>query len=193
MKPFRTGTLMLVVAVLPALAGFSRASFQAVDRAYWLGVGSWQLCEKDGTVCLVMSAWDHRFTIPDEEAKQWVVSVPTIRDAKGKYLASDPAGRSPSVRLVEKAGDNTRWVFEIVKRLEPGREIVEGKGFKSGPSGFTFRVKMDAGPFKGWYLAAEEEKPRGEKPGVRAVKLVRGVKQATVFTYIEANYYVGSK
>src|SRR5262249_13578366 len=121
--------------------------------------------------------------------------------------ASDPEGRTPLVRLVSDKGANARWVFEFVSRLHPGEAKGESKGvsLKEGPSGFTFRVKAAEGPFKGWYLAAEElaagQKGRGgqevgrkgrkgQDPRLRRLRLVRAVKGATVFTYIDENYFV---
>ena len=69
---------------------------------------------------------------------------------------------------------------------------------KEGPSGFEFRAKMAAGPFKGWYLAAghrtvKEKTSKVKEPVVRPLKLVPDVKKATTFTYIEENYYVDHK
>jgi hypothetical protein len=86
-----------------------------------------------------------------------------------------------------------------VSKLEPK----SGKGLeakmKEGPSGFRFRVLVAEGLFKGWYLAAEEtasepkEEGKGKGPAVRRLKLVRERRDATVFTYIEENYFVDHK
>ena len=124
---------------------------------------------------------------------QWYVSAPTIKSQSGKFLGNDPEGRTPSVCLVKDKGANTRWAFDIVDHISPGRDRSE-RTFKVGPSGFQFRAKMADGPFKNWYLAAEEPNERkGDGPVTRRLKLVRDVKEATVFTYIDANYYVDHK
>jgi hypothetical protein len=74
--------------------------------------------------------------------------------------------------------------------------LEEGGRFREGPAGFTFRVKLADGPFKDWYLAAEErgvEPKDGEEPVRRRLKLVRHVKEATVFRYVETSYFVDHK
>jgi hypothetical protein len=189
-----------VAVVFLSAAGTSLAAVQGRDRVCWLGTGDWQLCEKDGGVCLVESHWDRSDSLPQNQWYPWYVSAPTIKAASGKFLASDPAGRDPSVSLAGEKGANTRWVFEFVSQLRPGRAKGQSKGdsFQEGPSGFTFRVKAAEGPFQDWYLAAEEggsgpEKRKGDGPVSRPLKLVPDVKKATAFTYIEENYYVGHK
>jgi hypothetical protein len=128
-----------------------------------------------------------------------LVSTPTIKASSGKFLAGDPAGRNPTVHLVANPrGGSARWVFEFVSRLAPGSSREERGRFREGPAGFTFRVKMAAGPFKDWYLAAGDPAPgpktaQGEKTVRRPLKLVKSVKDATVFSYIEENYFVDHK
>jgi hypothetical protein len=187
--------LVGVAAVLLAGSGASRAAVQVKDRVYWLGISDWQLCPTAGGVYLVASQWHQSDRYRGDKSRQWYVSAPTIKAANGKFLASDPAGRNPTVHLVTKKGANTRWVFELQTRFSPGPAKEEFRStLKEGPSGFTFRVKVAEGPFKGWYLAAgKPTKRKGEKTAVRPLKLVRGVKNATVFSYIEANYFVEHK
>jgi hypothetical protein len=189
-----------VAVVLLSGAGVSRAAVQGQEWVYWLGTGDWQLCEKEGGVCLVESHWDRSDGPPRNQRGRWYVSAPTIKAESGKFLASDPAGRTPSVSLVSEKGAHTRWVFVFVARLAPGRAEGQSKGvnLKDGPSGFTFRVKAAEGPFQNWYLAAEEpttepDKGKGGEAVARPLKLVPDVKKATVFTYIEENYYVDHK
>ena len=180
--------------VLLSVAGISWAGVQGREGVYWLGTGTWQLSETKGGVYLVKSNGERGGGLPRNPACQWHVSAPTIKSDSGKFLASDPAGRDPSVTLSTEKGPNTRWVFEFVSRLQPQHEKGERLLMK-GPSGFTFRVKAAEGAFQDWYLAAEEPAPepenrQGEMASPRPLKLVRDVKEATLFTYIEENYFV---
>jgi hypothetical protein len=190
-----------LAAVLLLAAGVATAGDQAREGVYWLGTGDWQLCERDGEAVLRVSGWRKGKSgwLPADSRDEWYVSAPTIKSNSGKFLGSDPDGRTPSVQLVKDKGANTRWVFDIVADISPGPAAGERRGMKAGPSGFRFRVKMDEGPFKGWYLAAEEtvtepkEGGKGKGPATRRLKLVRAAKDATVFTYIEENYFVDHK
>jgi hypothetical protein len=199
--------LISLAAVLLPGAGLSWAAIQGRVTVCWLGAGGWQLREKAGEVYLALCPWDKSYTLPSEKRYRWHVSAPTIRAESGKSLASDPSGRTPLVRLVSGKGANARWVFEVVCCLQP--EQGEGKKvLKEGLSGFTFRVRAAEGPFKGWYLAAEElaagqkgrkgqvvdqKEHKGQQPGLKRLRLVREVKGATVFTYIDVNYVVYHK
>jgi hypothetical protein len=185
-------------ALLLTGIGLAQAGVQRREQVYWVGTGAWQLRTFGGEVCLVKSHWFRNDRLPKSESFPWFISTPTIKDAKGRFLASDPDGRSPSVHLVDKKGANARWAFLIGSHLSPGRATDEGRSnshFKKGPSGFTFRVKQAEGPFAGWYLAAGEPVTKKDTDGkeikVRPLKLVKDVREATVFTYIETNYYVG--
>jgi hypothetical protein len=195
-----------LVVVLLAAVGTSRAGVQERVTVCWLGTGNWQLLEKEGNVYLVECGWqwlaarleDKRSALAVDEHRKWHVSAPTIKSQSGKFLGSDPEGHTPSVGLVKDKGANTRWAFDIVDHIHPGDAKGEDRRMKAGPSGFRFRVKMDAGRFKNWYLAVEEPRAeRQEREGeggiTRRLKLVRDVKQATVFTYIDENYYVDHK
>jgi hypothetical protein len=187
-----------VAAILLVMPGAGGAAIQGKDRVYWLGAGDWQLREVDGEVCLVESRLPRKDWSRDDQRHPWSVSAPTIKSAGGKFLSGDPEGRDPSVRLVAEKGPHTRWVFEFVDRLSPGRSEEESGRFKEGPAGFTFRVKLDEGPFKGWYLAAGDAVPApkegpGKKPPAKRLRLVRGAREATVFTYVEENYFVDHK
>jgi hypothetical protein len=193
-----------LAAVCLSGAGICRASVQARDTVCWLGTGDWQLREKAGEVLLAKCRWDRSARLPKDKRHLWYVSAPTIRAESGRFLASDPEGRSPTVRLVDDQGAHTRWVFEFVSHLRPG-PAKDAKGLKEGPAGFTFRVKAAEGPFKGWYLAAEDppaaknagkgqdagrKEGEGRESSWRRLRLVRDVREATVFTYIEVNYFV---
>jgi hypothetical protein len=186
-----------LAAVLLLAAGVATAGDQAREGVYWLGTGDWQLCERDREAVLRASGWRKGKSgwVPADSRDEWYVSAPTIKSKSDKFLGSDPDGRTPSVQLVKDKGANTRWVFDIVANISPGHGN-EGVQYKVGPSGFRFRVKMDEGPFKGWYLAAEEtatepkEEGKGKGPATRRLKLVRAARDATVFTYIEENYFV---
>jgi hypothetical protein len=189
----RARQLLSVAALVLLVAGTALAAVQGRDGVYWLGIEGWQLCAKDGEPCLVPFKGDWSDRISTDKHRMWAVSVPTIKCESGKFLGGDPKGLAPSVHLVADKGDNTKWVFEVVNRLAPGPS--EERGIKAGHSGFTFRVKLGEGPFKDWYLAAEAppEVPKGAKDkatGVRHLKLVRSVKEATVFKYVETNYFV---
>ena len=135
------------------------------------------------------SHWDRSDRYTGKGSCRWYVSAPTIKAETGKFLASDPTGGTPSVSLVGEKGAHTRWVFEFVRQLQPG-SAKEERNLREGASGFTFRVKAAEGPFKDWYLAAEEP---ARETALRLLKLVPDVKRATVFTYIEENYYVDHK
>jgi hypothetical protein len=55
-----------------------------------LSVGGRHLCEQDGRVGLAfLSDWS--------KATKWYVRAPTVKDGRGRFLAGDPKGRSPSV------------------------------------------------------------------------------------------------
>jgi hypothetical protein len=195
MKPQKAWQLGLVAVVL-AGAGTLSAAFQGQDTVCWLGTGDWQLREEEGNLCLVECHWSRTEKLPMEKRYEWYVSAPTIKSRSGKYLAGDPEGHEHTVYLAAANGANTRWVFEIVSTFvpEPSEKRAD-RGVKKGPSGFAFRVKMAEGRLKGWYLAAEEltmeqKERKGDGLATRRLKLVSEVKEATVFTYIEDNYYV---
>jgi hypothetical protein len=196
MKQATGWQLLGVAAALLAAAGPCRAAVQGRAGVYWLGVGDRQLREVDGEPCLVPSGGLPPERLPPEQRHPWAVSVPTIKAPSGKYLGADPQGRDPSVHLYPARGDHTRWVVEFVDHLSPGRSREEPR-LKEGPEGFTFRVKLAEGPFKDWYLAAEAapapEAGPDRKPAPRRLKLVRGAREATVFTYVETNYFVDHK
>jgi hypothetical protein len=109
-----------------------------------------------------------------------------------KFLACDPEGRIPSVQLVKDKGASTRWTFDNLSNLNPGAAREERGRFKEGLEGFRFRIMMAEGPFKGWYLTCEGP-PEGKDTAPRRLKLVRDARDATVFTYIETNYFVDHK
>jgi hypothetical protein len=199
MKRQRAWQFVGLTAIFLSAAGVGRAAVQGREGVYWLGTGKWQLCPDGDSVYLVESHWDRSDWYRGDKSLRWVVSTPTIKASSGKFLAGDPAGRNPTVHLVATPRRaSARWVFEFVSRLEPGPSKEERGRFREGPSGFTFRVKKAAGPFKDWYLAAGEPAPgpntaKGEKTVRRPLKLVRSVKDATVFSYIEDNYFVDHK
>jgi hypothetical protein len=186
-----------LAAVLLLAAGVATAGVQERQAVYWLGTGDWQLCARDGEAVLVVSRWRKSGWLRADNRDEWEVSAPTIKTKSGKFLGSDPDGRTPSVHLVKDKGANTRWAFDIVANLQPGPAKGEERPMKEGPSGFRFRVLLAEGPFKCWYLAAEETvtepKDEGKGPATRRLKLVREAKDATVFTYIEENYFVDHK
>jgi hypothetical protein len=119
MKRILNWPLILVAVILLADRGTSQAADQAIDRVYWLGIEGWQLCPKKDGVYLVKTPWDKSERFQGDKAAKWTVSAPTIKAGNGKFLASDPAGRKPSVHLVANKGVNTRWAFEFVIRLRP--------------------------------------------------------------------------
>jgi hypothetical protein len=179
----------VVAAAFLALAGGVQAGVQAREYVCSLDVGGWQLCEKDGRVYLAPPGPGMR----GRGMGQWYVSAPTVKDQKGRLLAADPRGRSPSVRLVRDRGDHAQWTFQITTLLLPRR--YRGSGLKEGPSGIHFKLKMAGGPFKGWYLGAEapperRKEAKGREPRLRALKLVKDRRQAAVFTYVEVRYRV---
>lgn len=186
-----------LAAVLLAAAGVARAAVQGRDTVCWLGTGNWQLREKAGDVFLAPARWDRSDRMPDKQRSRWYLSAPTIRSESGRFLAADPEGRAANVRLAREKGPHTRWAFEFVSQLRPGAAKDE-RHLKEGPAGFTFRVKVAEGPLRDWYLAAEgpaagPEGGRGLGPAVRRLRLVPDVRKATVFTYIETNYFVDHK
>ncbi len=203
MKQRVMGPFGLIVVLLTAV-GTSRAGVQERVTVCWLGTGNWQLLEKEGKVHLVECGWqglaarieNRRLAVAEYDHRKWHVSAPTIKSQSGQFLGSDPEGRIPSVGLVKDKGANTRWAFDIVDHIHPGEANGEDSRMKAGPSGFRFRVKMDDGRFKNWYLAVQEvgaEQQEREGAVTRGLKLVRDVKEATIFTYIDENYYVDHK
>jgi hypothetical protein len=194
MKQPVTWKLAGLAAVVLLGPGTVSAGVQGREGVYWLGTGDWQLCARNGEAVLVASGWRKSWSgwLPEDRRNEWHVSTPTIKSKDGKFLASDPEGRTPSVRLVKDKGANTRWAFDILADVTPGRGDADETKFKVGASGFRFRVLAAEGPFKNWYMAAEEPQ-QGQGAATRRLKLVRDVKKATVFTYIEENYYVDHK
>jgi len=189
--------LVGLAGVLLLVVGISQAAVQGTDAVCWLGTGGWQLRQKEGEVYLVECPLPREDRLPKEKRHRWFVSAPTIKAESGKFLAYDPKGRDPSVYLTSDQGDHTRWAFEIVSHLRP-QAAKQEPHLKEGAKGFTFRVLAARGPYKNWYLAAEEppaeRKDRKDKePVKRRLKLVRGEKNATVFEYVEDNYFVDHK
>jgi hypothetical protein len=190
--PGRRWQVAGLAVVLLGAAGICRAD-QWKDSLHWLGVGSWQMYEKDGEAFL---SPEQRKSgkLTNDKAQMWRANAPTIKSASGKFLASDPDGHNPSVQLVSEQGPHAEWVFEVVSTLRPTpADKVKPTRADTvlGPSGFTFRAKIAEGPFKDWYLHAEQ--PAGDhKPPRRPLKLVRDVQKATVFTFIEELHYINN-
>jgi hypothetical protein len=170
-------------------------SFQARATVCLLRIESGFLAEKEGRVFLVQPSPGM-----SEDTTKWSVSAPTIRDASGKYMAWSPEEKGAHVVLQEDRGQNTRWAFIMLDRISPQRREVEvcsgKKTFLVGDQGFTFRVQVAEGPFKGWYIGVEEMTPeeveRNKKEAIwRPLKLVRGPKAAAVFTFVSERYAIG--
>jgi hypothetical protein len=191
MKQRMVWQLAGLAAVVLGAAATARAAVQGRSDVYWLGSGDWQLRERDGEACLVPCRLPKGGWPPPKRQHEWTVSTPTIESQSGKFLACDPEGRTPSVHLVKEKGANTRWTFDIVSKIRPGLAREKGAKFE-GLEGFHFRVLVAEGPFKGWYLACEEPQ-EGKETAPRRLKLVRDVKEAIVFTYVETNYFVDHK
>jgi hypothetical protein len=185
------------VAALLLAAAAAEAGIQKRHRVGWLGVGDWQLREGAGQAYLVESPYVQPVVKNDRvtgsgNSHRWEVSAPTITAGSGQPLGYATKGREPSVRMVSGKGEegaSTRWAFEIVSRIRP-----EGVCCKNGDGGITFRVMAAEGPFKGWYLAAEGLPTEGKAgkdsaPDKRRLELVRGERDATVFTYVETFYF----
>jgi len=175
----RRNTCQLLSPVIVLLAaGLASAGEQARDVGVkWLGTGHWQMREDDGDVYLV----EHRWSRKEQRLKErhpWSVGAPTIKSEGGLYLSYDLEGKDPSVRLSKEKGDHTRWAFEIETRLSPER-VDSCKGpLKEGAKGFTFRISVTEGKYKGWYLAAEEKDGKDRRRGQ-----LLGL--APVFEYVE--------
>ncbi len=182
-------TLAGFVAVSLGVTGLSRAAVQLKADVCQIRMKHWTLREKDGRVGLVA-------TRPGKSPK-WSVSAPTVQDPAGRFLASDPKGLQPTVELVAEKGMNTIWSFDILARVEPVLEDAGGHQMKKvGPSGFQFKMKMAAGPFKDWYLAAgdlpEGQDDRvGHEDALHPLKLVKEPKAAAIFTYVETEFSIG--
>jgi hypothetical protein len=176
------------VALLLLAAGPSEAGIQESQLLGWLGEGNWELRELLGWAYLVKS--------PDTSPKRtvkvrtsWTVSAPSIKTRGGKQLGYAAKGRAPSVRLVSDKSDDkradgvsTRWAFEIVSHIRPWSGKVGRAPYTvyKGHSGVTFRAMAKEGPYKGWYLATEED-----VKGRKSLVLVREKKNAAVFRYVE--------
>jgi hypothetical protein len=176
--------ITLVAAALLLAAGPGEASVQAKKVVGWLGAGDWQLRDDGEGVSFAKSPYKAGAEV---RHTSWSVSNPAIKSSRGNLLAYDAKGRDPKARLVKEAGegDATRWSFEAVLYIGPKRVKGDSKLIGQGPSGVTFRVRAFEGPYKGWYLAAKDD-----KDGKKRLTLVRAKKDATVFKYIEDYYYV---
>jgi hypothetical protein len=185
MKRLSAWHLASVVATFLAAPGGGEAAVQGKKYVCALSVGGWRLCEKDGRAYLAEAGRG--------KAEKWYVSAPTVKDQVGRALSADPKGRSPSVHLVRDKGPHTRWTFEVLTHLHP-RPAKDEPHLKEGVSGIEFKLRVAAGPYKGWYVAAEEPKKRkGRDPVLRPLKLVKDRFEAAVFTYVEAEYEVDHK
>jgi hypothetical protein len=187
---------LVALAATFLAAGTARAAVQGQYRVCSLGVGGWQLFEQDGRVYLVKP---RPVELRRGRGARWYVSAPAVKDEKGRFLAADPSGRRASVHLVRGSGPHAQWTFDVTAHLSPGM-VESGKGswFKEGPSGFQFKLRMAGGPYKGWYLAAEElteeqKKREGRVLVLRPLKLVKDARKAAVFTYVEVQYEVDHK
>ena len=133
-------------------------------------------------------------TLNSRRASGVTVTAPVVKDTRDDYLAADPTGRTPTVRMVEKNGRHAQWAFEIESRFGP-RQVDAGGGQRmlEGTSGYYLRLKMADGPFKGWYLADEDGPSEPRKDGGpmrRGLRLVKDREQAAVFTYVHERFEV---
>lgn len=192
-------------------AGVVLAGYQVKRQVGKICVGDCQLETRDGRLGLARC-----------DSGRWSASAPTIMDAKGRYIAIDPEGKSPTIHLVKEKGSHGNWAFEFTHKLEPGKAgSNEGKSnahLLVGKSGFGFKMKVaDDGPFKNWYIgldpmmpdtkvnSASVDDPKSalspsevksnleNAPTWRALKLVQDPKAAVKFEYIDTEYEVGHK
>jgi len=172
--------------------GPSQGGFQGKDPVRWLGVGDWQLRGDESEPYLVLRPLPREDRLTERHC--WAVSAPTIKAEAGKFLAYDLKGREPRVYLTREKGDHARWLFEVGERLRPGPK--KKSSFKEGREGFTFKAIAAEGEFKGWYLAAEDapKTEKDKKPAARKrLTLVRQAEKATLFSYVETNYFEDHK
>ena len=174
-----------LVFCLATSAGLVWASIQIKSKVGRLSYESLQLEEQDGKLGLAKV-----------DAGVWNASAPTITDPKGRFIAVDPDGNEPTVRLVKEKGTHTHWAFEFTKQWSP-TPLREDRTMYKGSRGFQFKMKVAEGPFKDWYVAVEPLPPEAEEdpekaPKWRALKLVKDPKEAAEFQYEDTSYRVKS-
>ena len=181
----------LVVVGSICVAATSVASVQVKRRINRISTGPWVLTNESGAPGLTQKLEGKS----NEKNRVWLVSAPTIQTADGKYLSGDPAGKEPSVSMVDKKSDFTEWEFELGTVLSPKEYDEPRQGtFRTGDSGFEFRIKLANGPYKDWYVSVadltEEQSKNPREVELRPLILTKDVRNATRFTYVEISYSV---
>ncbi len=172
---------MSVVTLLLSVAAALQAGYQFKRKINRISYGKWNLTYESGVAGMSQQpgAW-----------RVWSVSAPTIQIPEGQFLSGDPAGKAPSVVMVDKKSEYTDWAFEFLAEYKP-----EGVDTKRGLSGCEFRMMLANGPFKDWYVGlselTEEQLKDPSKIRLRPLILVKEKSQATVFTYIDTQYWTG--
>jgi len=94
-----------------------------------------------------------------EYGGRWEISYPTLRSPSGLYLAYDASGKSPKVTFRREKGPGTEWSYAELKHFKR----YEGMGTEDyyyvseEQTGYTMKIRAAEGPFKGWYLAREDD------------------------------------
>lgn len=124
----------------------------------------------------------------------WSLSAPTLKTEKGEYLAYDLDGKNLGVRFASKSGEDTAWVFHIVRKIKPEenksrqRAAKEGDKLLEGDEGYLFHLSARNGPREGWFLGVEAKEP--EKDEEPRLILVKDGKDAATLTYMETRHQV---
>lgn len=183
-------TCVLAASVLgwvfacPVLAGFQIK--RPICELTW---NEWEFTEREGRLGVESNG---------PRGKRWFVLAPTITTAQGSFIASDPAGKEPWLRLVREKGPHAKWTFEITQTWAPSPTRNRGDRYLNGTSGFRFRMKQAEGPFKDWYVGVEPLPPaapdkENQTPTWRPLILVKDPSAAAEFKYQEMYYEEGHK
>ena len=192
----RWGTWFAVILLPFVAGGIQRKSFIGALAAE----GGWIFHLEDEQLFLIEAQAASKFKRELQAQGGWAINAPTIRSPSGdRFLSVDPNGVSDRVRLDRKKGEHSEWNFHIEKRETPKKAGVD---YREGDSRYTFRLSVANGPFKGWWVGAEDaadgvgkaDSPAtNQPPRRRIVKLFADPKKALLFKYHEASYSVHHK
>jgi hypothetical protein len=123
-----------------AIVGIVHAGIRVKEAVCKLGIQTWQICERQGEICMADSKYDSGpFT-------KWYLSAPTIKDDKGRFLGCDPAGKEPRLALSHVGGPHCKWAFEIDSQVKQPNSRFRDQRAAPGPVGYTLKLKMGQPP-----------------------------------------------
>ena len=187
---------LTVLACFFGAVGIANASKQGKWTVCEIVIDGWQLQLHDGQPELVNPTYDPHRQVRGVRT-DWYASAPMIRTKNDLYLAGDPQGKEPTVRLTKEHGKDAyaEWAFEFIEKLPAPKPIGHGDypNMIAGYDGYRFRMYLTDGPYKGWYVAVDEltkqekEEPNNT-PDWRPLKLVKDPKAAAVLEYRTKEY-----